>query len=155
LSVSPPILHAFLLLVAILGGWSRAWAQSDTLPRRLSAKETGCSRDATAPTGPVFEADSVDQPVTPRRLVIDDMPFRAGEVLSGRSIFRFIVEPSGAVDRCSITLVEETAPRWTAAVVRELRHARYQPARRGGTAVRQWVYQTFTYHSDGRIQTRR
>jgi hypothetical protein len=40
--------------------------------------------------------------------------------------------------------------RWTDAVVRELRSARYQPARRGRQNVRQWVQQLFTYYNDGR-----
>jgi hypothetical protein len=61
------------------------------------------------------------------------------------------VEPSGRIDRCSIELLEETAPAWTAAVLKQLRQARYQPARRGGERVRQRVYQVFTYHQDGRL----
>jgi hypothetical protein len=57
---------------------------------------------------------------------------------------------TGRIDPCSIELLEETAPAWTAAVLSELRHARYQPARREGQRVRQRVYQVFTYHQDGR-----
>ena len=35
-------------------------------------------------------------------------------------------------------------------MVKELRKARYQPARHGGEKVRQWVYQLFTYRrTDG------
>jgi len=87
----------------------------------------------------------------PRRLPIEDLPFRTGQVLTGQSVLRFIVDGSGRIDRCSIAIVEETTPAWTDAVVRELRSAHYQPARRQGQPVRQWVYQWFTYHSDGRL----
>jgi hypothetical protein len=73
-----------------------------------------------------------------------------GEVLAGRTMLRFVVDGSGWVDRCSIVLVEESSPEWTAAVLTELRRARYEPARKGGRRVRQLVYQVFTYHSDGR-----
>jgi hypothetical protein len=85
--------------LSLLGPGS-ASAQTDTLQRTLSTKETGCVPPAVAPA-------------------------------------------------------EETVPAWTAAVVKQLRFARYQPARRQGQAVRQWVHQLFTYHSDGRIQERR
>lgn len=37
------------------------------------------------------------------------------------------------------------------AAQKELRTARYQPARHGGEKVRQRVYQLFTYHQDGRL----
>jgi hypothetical protein len=133
----------------------RASAQADTLPRQLSARETGCVSPAVAPTDSVYDVDGVDEPVRPRRLAIEGMPFRSGEILTGRSVFRFIVEGSGRIDRCSIVVLEETVPSWTAAVVKDLRYARYQPARRGGRPVRQWVHQLFTYHSDGRVQERR
>jgi hypothetical protein len=133
----------------------RASAQANTLPRPLPAKETGCVPPAVAPTDSVYDADAVDEPVRPRRLAIEGMPFRFGEILAGRSVFRFIVEGSGRIDRCSIVVLEETVPAWTAAVVKELRYARYQPASLGGRSVRQWVHQLFTYHSDGRVQPRR
>jgi hypothetical protein len=72
------------------------------------------------------------------------------EVLTGRTMLRFVVEPSGWVDKCSIELVEESSAVWTDAVLPELRRARYEPARKDGKRVRQVVYQVFTYHSDGR-----
>ncbi|MGH7578552.1 MAG: energy transducer TonB [Gemmatimonadales bacterium] len=123
----------------------------DTLPRRPFAGEPGCDSPARPASDSVYEADAVDEPVEARRLPIEDMPFRAREVINGRSVFRFIVEPSGRIDRCSIELLEESEPSWTAAVLRQLRHARYQAARRGGQPVRQRVYQLFTYHQDGRL----
>jgi hypothetical protein len=71
-------------------------------------------------------------------------------VLTGRTTLRFVVDSTGWVDRCSIVLVDESSTAWTAAVLPELRRARYEPARKGGRRVRQVVYQIFTYHSDGR-----
>jgi hypothetical protein len=62
-----------------------------------------------------------------------------------------VVEWSGRIDGCSIVLMQETSRVWTDAVLRELRVARYRPARKGGRAVRQLVHQVFTYHSDGRL----
>lgn len=131
-----------------------ALAQTDTLPRTLSPKETGCS-SAAGGTDSAYTADEVDEPVRPRRLAIEGMPFRTGEVLTGRTVFRFIVDAAGRIDRCNIVVLEESAPSWTTAVLKELRYARYEPARRGGRPVRQWVHQLFTYHSDGRLQKRR
>jgi hypothetical protein len=145
-----PILVSVFFLSLMIAGRVAAQA-SDSLPRQLSSEETGCDSLQKSTTDPVYEADAVDAPVQARRLPIKDMPFRTREVLSGRSAFRFIVEASGRIDRCSIELLEETIPDWTEAVLRELRHARYQPARLEGRPVRQRVYQLFTYHQDGRL----
>ncbi len=125
---------------------------ADGGPRRLTAAETYCDTTAPTPTEPVFESDSVDRPVQARRLAIEDMPIRISEVLKGRSVFRFIVGPSGRVEPCSIELVEETSRAWSDAVLKELRVARYEPGRKAGRPVRQVVYQVFNYHSDGRLQ---
>ena len=126
-----------------------AFAQIGTA-RQLSAAETGCDTSRRIRTDSVYQSASVDAPVEAERLPIDEMPMRVREVISGRSVFRFIVEPSGRIDRCSIELVEESSPIWTEAVLKELRQARYRPARRGGEKVSQLVYQIFTYHQDGR-----
>jgi len=72
------------------------------------------------------------------------------EVQTGRTMLQFVVDQQGRVERCSIALVEESSPEWTAAVLPELRKARFDPARKDGRKVRQRVYQVFTYHSDGR-----
>ena len=72
------------------------------------------------------------------------------EVQTGRTMLRFVVDPEGRVERCSIALVEESSPEWTTAVLPELRKARFDPAQKDGRKVRQLVYQVFTYHSDGR-----
>lgn len=123
----------------------------ESAARRLSPGETGCDTLAVRSADSVYDAESVDVPVKAQRLDIDDMPFRAREVIAGRTVFRFVVEPSGRVDRCSIELLEESTPVWTSAVLKELRKARYEPARDNGKRVRQWVYQLFTYHQDGRL----
>jgi hypothetical protein len=125
--------------------------QAADSPRQLSTAQTGCDTSQRAATDSVYDFDMVDEPVQAERLPIEDMPLRVREVLSGRSVFRFIVEPSGRIDRCSIELVEESAQAWTEAVLKELRQARYHPARRGGQKVRQRVYQIFTYNQDGRL----
>lgn len=139
----------FLLLSVAVA--SRLPAQESGTPRTLSPAETGCDSARMATSDSVYEADSVDQPVEARRLPIEGMPVRVREVTTGRSVFRFVVEPSGRVDRCSITLLQETSRAWSDAVLRELRVARYRPARRSGRPVRQLVHQVFTYHSDGRL----
>ncbi len=125
------------------------------LPRRLTPVETGCDSSQVASMDSIYEFDAVDRPVEARRLPIEDMPLRVQEVIKGRSVFRFVVEPSGRIDRCSIELVEETSRDWSDAVLEELRLAHYEPARKAGKPVRQRAYQVFTYHSDGRIQKRR
>jgi hypothetical protein len=129
-------------------GWLLA-QQSDG-PRQLSAAETGCDSLRQAVADSVYEADAVDRPARAPYLRVEGLPYRMREVLTGRTMLRFVVDGSGWVDRCSIALVEESSPEWTAAVLRELRGARYEPARKGGQRVRQLVYQVFTYHSDGR-----
>jgi hypothetical protein len=140
-------LPAIAIIAATLA--ERVSAQAGPV-RQLSAAETGCYTSETVSRDSVYESATVDEPVQAERLQIDDMPLRVREVISGRSVFRFIVEPSGRIDRCSIVLVEETSPIWTDAVLKELRQARYRPARRGDQKVRQRVYQIFTYHQDGR-----
>ena len=129
-------------------GWLSA--QEPGRPRQLSAAETGCDSLRQAVADSVYEADAVDRPARAPYLRVKGLPYRMREVLTGRTMLRFVVDGSGWVDRCSIALVEESSPEWTAVVLRELRGARYEPARKGGRRVRQLVYQVFTYHSDGR-----
>jgi hypothetical protein len=129
-------------------GW--LLAQEPDRPRQLLPAETGCDSLHQAAADSVYEADAVDRPVRAPYLRVNGIPYRLREVLTGRTMLRFVVEGSGSVDRCSIVLVEESSPEWTAAVLTELRGARYEPARKGGQRVRQLVYQVFTYHSDGR-----
>ncbi len=141
------LLGILVLSVALSGPLS---AQQPGSARRLSSAETGCESSAGSAADSVYSSDEVEQPVKAERLQIEDMPMRVQEVLTGRSVFRFIVEPSGRIDRCSIELIEESTPTWTEAVLKELRQARYRPARHGGQTVRQRVYQIFTYSQDAR-----
>lgn len=141
-----------LVFLLIVGAGGLAAQVPGDPPRRLTSSDTGCDSTAAVSTEAVFEADSVDHPVQPRRLPIEGMPIRIQEVLVGRSIFRFVVAPDGRIERCSIELVEETSRAWSDAVVKELRVAHYEPGRKSGKPVRQLVYQVFTYHSDGRLQ---
>ena len=134
-----------------IAGLVAAQEPSDSL-RKLTAAQTACDPMRAAPTDTVYRYDQVDQPVEARRLEIGDMPVRMREITTGESVFRFIVEPSGQIDRCSIELVKETNQDWTDAVVKQLRAAKYKAARKDGESVRQLVYQTFTYHSDGRLE---
>jgi hypothetical protein len=138
------------LAILSLALGQRLAAQTPDAPRELPAAETGCDPSQPTPADSVYAFDAVDEPVEAERLPIEDMPLRLREVLAGRSVFRFIVESSGRINRCSIELVEETSPAWTTAVLKELRRAKYRPAIRGGVKVRQQVYQIFTYHQDGR-----
>lgn len=142
---------ARLVVLSGLALPSQTGAQGAESLRHLSPAETGCDTTRAVSSDTVYDVDSVDKPVEAERLPIEDMPFRMREVLTGRSVFRFIVEPSGRIERCSIALVEESAPEWTNAVLKELRRARYRPARREGRTVRQLVYQIFTYSQDGRF----
>ena len=138
------------LACACLCSPGRILAQEPAKPRQLSPAETGCDSLRQASTDSVYEAGAVDRPVRAPYLRVNGLPYRMREVLKGRTMLRFVVDGSGWVDRCSIALVEESSPEWTAAVVKDLRAARYEPARKDGQRVRQLVYQVFTYHSDGR-----
>jgi hypothetical protein len=148
---APSRLATVALLALPLAVPLQAQAVADSLPRQLSVAQTGCDSLRPPAADSVYESDGVDQQVRARRLDIERMPFRAREVINGRSVLRFIVEPSGRIDGCSMAVLEEDDPMWTDAVVKELRLIRYQPARRGGQPVRQRVYQQFTYHTDGRL----
>jgi hypothetical protein len=138
------------LVCACLAAPGLLLAQEPDRSRQLLAAETGCDSLRQAAADSVYEADAVDRPVRAPYLRVNGIPYRLREVLTGRTMLRFVVDGSGWVDRCSIVLVEESSPEWTAAVLTELRGARYEPARKGGQRVRQLVYQVFTYHSDGR-----
>jgi hypothetical protein len=119
-------------------------------PRRLSGTLTGCDSSQAAPRDTVYFADQVDRPVRPSRLALQNMPLRLRHVLRGRSVVRFIVEPTGKINRCSIVLVQEASPEWTDSVVTQLRSSRYDPARRNGQKVAQWVEQLFIFQNDAR-----
>jgi hypothetical protein len=125
-------------------------AQAPVPPRQLSSEETGCDSTRPVSTEPVYAADSVDRAARAPYVRVSELPYRMREVQTGRTMLQFVVDPEGRVERCSIGLVEESSPEWTAAVLPELRRARFDPARKDGRKVRQLVYQVFTYHSDGR-----
>lgn len=126
-------------------------AQGPAPPRRLSAAETGCDSLRPAATDSVYHADAVDRAVRAPYVRVAALPYRMREVLRGRTMLSFVVDSAGRIDGCSIAIVEESSAEWTAAVLKELRHSRYEPARKNGRKVRQLVYQLFTYHSDGRL----
>lgn len=121
-------------------------AQAPATRRPLSSAETGCDStprsvtDHRSGTDWVYEADAVDRPARAPYVRVSGLPYRMREVLTGRTMLRFVVDPSGWVDRCTNALVEESSAEWTAAVLSELRRARYEPARRGGRRVRQLGY---------------
>jgi hypothetical protein len=138
------------IVFACLGARGSLLAQAPEGRRQLPAAEPGCDSLRQASADSVYEADAVDRPVRAPYMRVKALPYRMREVLTGSTMLRFVVEESGWIDRCSIVLVEESSPEWTAAVLSELRGARYEPARKAGRRVRQVVYQVFTYHSDGR-----
>lgn len=119
-------------------------------PRPLSETLTGCDSSQAARADTVYLADQVDRPVRPTRLALQNMPLRLRHVLRGRSVIRFVVEPTGKINRCSIVLVLEASAEWTDSVVRQLRSSRYEPARRDGQNVAQWVEQLFIFQNDAR-----
>ena len=152
--LSPPRVLSFSARIA---GWIGACAAvpaalpaQDAPPRQLSAAETGCDSSSRAPSDSAYPADAVDRMARAPYVRVNTLPYRMRDVRTGRTMLRFIVDSSGRVERCSISLVEESSLEWTSAVLPELRRARYEPARKGGRRVRQVVYQVFTYHSDGR-----
>jgi hypothetical protein len=83
-----------LLCIAVLGVTLAAplSGQGAGSPRQLSPAETGCDTSHRVVPDSVYEWDMVDKPVEAERLPIEDMALRMREVLSGRSVFRFIVE---------------------------------------------------------------
>ena len=131
-------------------GVAAGLAAQEPVPLRQLSAETGCDSTRPAVTEPVFQADSVDRPARAPYVRVTQLPYRMREVQTGRTMLRFVVDAEGRVERCSIALVEESSPEWTAAVIPELRKARFDPARKDGRKVRQLVYQVFLYHSDGR-----
>jgi len=137
-------------LCACLATPGRLFGQAPDQPRRLSPVETGCDSLRPAPGDSVYLADAVDRPAKAPYVRVNALPYRMREVQTGRTMLRFVVDSAGWVERCTIALVEESSPDWTAAVLPELRRARFDPARKGGRRVRQVVYQVFIYHSDGR-----
>jgi hypothetical protein len=136
-----------LCTIPFPGGVLRAQA---TKSRVLSRTLTGCDSTRAVQPDTVYLADQVDRPVRPSRLALQNMPLRLRHVIRGRSVIRFIVEPTGKIDRCSIALVEEASPEWTDSVVTQLRSSRYEPARLAGQKVAQWVEQLFIFQNDAR-----
>ena len=125
-------------------------AQEPDQPRRLTAAETGCDSLRPAASDSAYQADAVDRQARAPYVRVNALPYRMRDVRTGRTMLRFVVDSAGWVDRCTIALVEESSADWTAAVLPELRRARFEPARKDGRRVRQVAYQVFIYHSDGR-----
>jgi hypothetical protein len=140
----------FLLLSLVFPGGVLLAQGGSNPPRVLPLTLTGCDSTTAATPDTIYMADQVDRPVRPSRLPLQTIPLRLGHVLRGRSVLRFIVEPSGRINRCSLMLIQEGAPEWTDSVVRQLRSTRYEPARLKGEKVAQWVEQLFLFQNDAR-----
>lgn len=129
--------------------WSRVDAPEPRERRRAQPKRTA---DSTAAVR-VFNAEEVDsaarvdstgmsQPFYPDSLYA----FRVG----GEVVAQFVVDTTGQVLLDTFTAVSSTHPAFTEAVRRSLRHAKFQPAMRGGRRVRQVMVLPYRFVMDGR-----
>ena len=113
-------------------------AQAAAQPRQLSAAQTGCDSLRQPSVDSVYEADAVDRPVRAPYVRVRALPYRLKEVLTGRTMLRFVVDQAGWVDRCTISLVEESSSEWTAAVLPEADDAPF--GHDGSTGARRCVH---------------
>src|SRR6478672_1390872 len=90
------------VVIACLAAPRGLQAQEVDRARMLSATQTGCDASRPASTEPVYQADSVDRPVKAPYVKVPELPYRMREVLTGRTMLRFVVDSSGWVDRCTI-----------------------------------------------------
>ena len=103
-----------------------------------------------------FPADSVDQ----RTTLVDQGSLAAAypaELLSegaaGSVLVEYVVDARGVVEPETISVVSSTHPLFSAAAILAVKRATYNPAMKGGTAVRQIVLQPFSFFPSGKTTT--
>jgi periplasmic protein TonB len=103
---------------------------------------TGPALDLSQP----FRESQVEVPVSALGNVTPDYPSSLRETgVEGQVVVEFVVNENGRVDASSIKIVESSHALFTSSVRNALPRMRFSPARIGGTAVKQYVRQPFTF----------
>jgi periplasmic protein TonB len=103
---------------------------------------TGTAPDLSQP----FREHQVEIPVSALGNVSPDYPPSLRETgVEGQVVAEFVVLESGRVDMSTLRIIETSNALFTASVRSALPRMRFSPARIGGTAVKQYVRQPFTF----------
>jgi periplasmic protein TonB len=103
---------------------------------------TGPALDLSQP----FRESQVEVPVSALGNVSPDYPGSLRETgVEGQVVVEFVVNENGRVDMSSLKIVESSHALFTSSVRSALPRMRFSPARIGGTAVKQYVRQPFTF----------
>lgn len=103
-----------------------------------------------------FPADSVDQRaslVDQSSLSVPYPPELISEGSAGSVLVEYVVDEKGVVVPETISIVSSTHPLFSAAVIPAVKRAAYNPAIKGGSAVRQVVLQPFSFFPSGKTTT--
>jgi periplasmic protein TonB len=97
-----------------------------------------------------FDDSQVDKVVVPITNANPEYPSRLRSAgVTGSVQVRFIVDANGKVEPSSIKIVSTPHPDFVDGVKRALRNARFRPAEKNGTKVRQLVEQSFVFQLQG------
>jgi periplasmic protein TonB len=103
---------------------------------------TGPALDLSQP----FRESQVEIPVSALGNVAPDYPASLRETgVEGQVVVEFVVNENGRVDMGSLRIIESTHALFTSSVRTALPRMRFSPARIGGSAVKQYVRQPFTF----------
>lgn len=103
---------------------------------------TGPALDLSQP----FRESQVEVAVSPLGNVSPDYPSSLRETgVEGQVVVEFVVNENGRVDMSSVKIVESSHALFTSSVRTALPKMRFSPAKIGGTAVKQYVRQPFTF----------
>lgn len=137
--------------------WTRNMASCGTILLWSRSNESdGPRSDVSSPTGldslvaslAVFTADQVDAMATldsAKPLAIPYPPALYAAHVRGNVLAEFVVDREGHVEAGTLTIVTSSHPLFTEAVRLALGGAIFNPALRGGKAVRQLVHQPFEF----------
>jgi TonB family protein len=96
----------------------------------------------------IFTADQVDQSASPdsaQPIAVKYPPSLFAAGVGGTVLAEFVVDTEGRIEYESLDIVSSSHPLFSDAVRQALESARYKPAIRKGTAVRQLVQQPFDF----------
>ncbi len=130
-----PRLIPLLVLCPLLQGATPVAAQ---VPRRVTFSHIECPRVAVAPL-PVdtLHATGLVKP----SLLTHDAPLASGAKGGDFVLLSYPVDVDGHIDLCHVSVLGESSPGWTKAVLLVLETYRYEPGRSDGVPIKVLVQQ--------------
>ena len=124
------------------------WSRGKDTENARSASKRPIDLERMIESLKIFAADQVDTPAAlaaSSTLDIEYPPELYSSSVSGSVLAEFVVDSTGSVEQETVSIVASSHPLFSAATLKALQKARFTPAVKGGSRVRQVVQQPFSF----------